>query len=204
MPHLHLPYMVQWLGLGGFLFSTYYSFHNLVPKLLYAVFGLWRMFNNNSTLTSEDWSPHWQNEDAQLFCSNCTSQGHSNRSATAALAAALFDPSLTVLFIDVHHIVTCVVLSCSRLNTVTVPCFLQLTRIIIVECTATCYYHNSEMALSKLSTARLPTSEIPEKPHQPLTLCFPKREFSKKQVVKQSFSHPCSSGRSYIGIHYDE
>jgi len=33
----------------------------------------------------------------------------------------------------------------------------------------------------RLSTAR---PEIPEKPHQPLTLCFPEREFSKKQVVK--------------------
>ena len=43
---------------GWIHITTYYSFHNLVPNLLYAVFVLWRMFNNDSTLTSEDWSPH--------------------------------------------------------------------------------------------------------------------------------------------------
>ena len=37
---------------------------------------------------------------------------------------------------------------------------------------------------SKLSTAM---PEIPEKPHQPLTLSFPEREFSKKQAVKRLF-----------------
>ena len=58
------------------------------------------------------------------------------------------------------------------------------------------------MALSKLSTARLPTPEIPEKPHQPLTLCFPKREFGKKQVVKRSFQS--SWFKQYRWIHYDE
>jgi len=46
-----------------------------------------------------------------------------------------------------------------------------------------CTDHNSEMAYQSWALLGF----LPEKPHQPLTLGFPKREFRKKQVVKRSF-----------------
>ena len=56
------------------------------------------------------------------------------------------------------------------------------------------------MSLSKLSTTATP--DIPEKPHQPLSLVFPKREFGKKQIVKRSFQ--ATWFKQHQWLHYDE
>ena len=53
------------------------------------------------------------------------------------------------------------------------------------------------MALSKLSTA---TPDIPEKPHQPLTLTFPKREFGKYRESR-SFQ---ATVQQHQWVHYEE
>ena len=60
------------------------------------------------------------------------------------------------------------------------------------------------MAPSKYASAlvMLPTHSIGEKPHQPLSFKFPKREYGKKTVVKRSFQAQWFKRWSWL--HYDE
>ena len=60
----------------------------------------------------------------------------------------------------------------------------------------------TKMSLSKYFQAKLPTPSVAEKPHQPLSFKFPKREFGKKSVVKRSFQPQWFARWKWL--HYDE
>ena len=75
-------------------------------------------------------------------------------------------------------------------------CVRSHVQLLVHVCIAT------KMSLSKYFQAKLPTPSVAEKPHQPLSFKFPKREFGKKSVVKRSFQPQWFARWKWL--HYDE
>ena len=86
--------------------TSHYS-QNLVPIILstlLAVLAHQRMLNSGSTSTSEE-CPHWQNQNARLFCSNCNSTAvtHQEGTRVALICSVLLSDAVCTCTLNEYY-----------------------------------------------------------------------------------------------------